>query len=200
MSKSEQSARRMSRPHDARAMRSRDALQQAFLRLLSKRPLNEITIRDITNEAEVSYPVFFRRYAGKDELLQDIAAGEVQRLLTLTLPIFDTNAEQMSLEALCTYVSDHRLLWKQLLTGGAATAMRDEFLRIARELGLSRREHNPGLPVELASSFVVAAIFEILSWWLAQPEDYPIDNIIKFLAALVVRPAMSQIDPAAYPI
>lgn len=186
---------RMSRPNDARAIRSRAALREGFLRLIAERPLEQIGIRDITVEAGVSYPVFFRRYASKEELLQDIAADEVRRLLSFTLPMFDAEAERESLRALCDYVNAHRGLWARLLTGGAAPAMRAEFALIARDLGQSRTQRNPEMPVELGAAFVAAALFEILAWWLGQPEDYPVENVVRLLNALIVRPTMSPIDP-----
>ena len=80
---------RMSRPNDARALRSQEALRNALLELVEDRPFDQVSIRDITNVAGVSYPVFFRRYASKEQLLEDIATEEVRRMLALTSPILD---------------------------------------------------------------------------------------------------------------
>jgi AcrR family transcriptional regulator len=176
--------KRMSRPHDARALRSREALRGALLALIEARPLDQISIRDITVAAGVSYPVFFRRYASKEELLEDIATEEVRHLLALSLPIFEDEAQVESLWTLCRYVDGHRAQWTRLLTGGAAPAMRAEFIRIAREIG---ERGESWLPVELAAPFVVGGLFEILAWWLSQPADYPMGNVVKFLDALIVR-------------
>lgn len=184
----------MSRPEDARALRSRDALQIALLALIDERPLEHISIRDITNRAGVSYPVFFRRYANKEELLNDIATGEIRQLLSLTSPIFEGSKQTESLKALCAYIDEQRGLWTRLLTGGAASAMREEFRRIAKEIGDTREQANPWLPRDLAASFVVAGLFEILAWWLRQPIDYPIENVITMIDALVVRATARPLD------
>lgn len=185
---------RMARPDDARALRSRGALRQALLDLVEERPFDEISIRDITTKAGVSYPVFFRRYNAKEQLLGDIAAEQVRRLLTLTTPIFQANMQGESLRALCRYVDDHRLLWTRLLTGGAGPVMREEFKRIAREIGNQHPRINPWLPRELAESFVVGSLFEILAWWLSQPEDYPIDNVVTLIDTLIVRSTARAVD------
>lgn len=184
----------MSRPNDARALRSREALKAALLVLIEQNPFEQIAIRDITNQAGVSYPVFFRRYETKENLLEDIAAEEVRRLLTLTMPIFDAHRQRESLQALCGYVDEHRLLWTRLLTGGAGPVMRAEFGRIAREVGDKEPRVNPWLPTELAAAFVVSALFEILAWWLRQPADYPIEKIITFIDTLVVRSTVQPVD------
>lgn len=185
---------RMSRPNDARALRSQEALRNALLELVEDRPFDQVSIRDITNVAGVSYPVFFRRYASKEQLLEDIATEEVRRLLALTSPIFDTQRQTESVRALCAYVGDHRRLWTRLLTGGAAPIMREEFKRIAREIGGTREPVNPWLPSDLAAAFVVSGLFEILAWWLGQPTDYPTEKVVRIIEILIVRLASVPLE------
>lgn len=179
---------RLSRPHDRRAMKSREALRQALLALLNSRSFEDITIKDITSAAGVSYPVFFRQFASKENLLEDLAAREVHGLLALGQPLVEPGRPKNDFIDMCRYVEGHRALWKTLLTAGAASVMRSEFARISAEIGNTEPRANPWLPVELASSFVAAGIFEILAWWLNQPEGYPVRNVVKILIALVARP------------
>lgn len=180
---------RLSRPHDRRALKSREALREALLALLDTRSFEDLTIKDITAAAGVSYPVFFRQFASKEDLLADVAASEVHGLLALGQPLLDQGRRRKNdLTDMCLYVERHRALWKTLLTAGAASVMRNEFARISAEIGNSEPRSNPWLPVELASSFVAAGIFEILAWWLNQPDDYPVGNVVKILNALIARP------------
>lgn len=185
---------RMSRPYDARALRSRKALSTALLELIDERPFDQVSIRDITNKAGLSYPVFYRRYSSKEQLLEDIATEEVRRLLALTVPIFDTDQQKESVSALCAYVSEHRQLWTRLLTGGAAAAMREEFKRIALEIRSSREPANPWIPPDLAAAFVVSGLFEILAWWLSQPTDYPIGQVERLIELLIARLSAEPLD------
>ncbi|MCK9563183.1 MAG: TetR/AcrR family transcriptional regulator [Bacteroidales bacterium] len=185
---------RLSRPHDARAQRSRKALQQALLQLVEQKPLDQITIREITTQAGVSYPTFFRQFANRDELLADIAKEEIHRLISFTWPLFDSTCHRTSLQALCDYIDNHRALWTALLTTGAASAMRSEFIRIALDISQSGKRMNPWLPADLSAPFVTGAILEILTWWLRQPAAYPIDNVITLLDVLVVSPAVRPFD------
>lgn len=189
---------RISNPRDARALRSRDALRGALLRLVERKPLEQISIQDITSEAGVSYPTFFRQFSAKEELLEDIAEDEIRRLLSLTMPLFNESQQEKALQTLCHYVNEHRSLWTILLTAGAATAMREEFIRIAEDIAKTRdrtgERANPWLPIDLAGRFVVSGIFEILAWWLRQPEDYPVENIMTFLDVLIVRSTARPVD------
>src|SRR5215212_1522135 len=112
---------RMARPDDARAVRSREALGEALLRLIGQKSFDQISIKDITAAAGVSYPVFFRQFNKKEDLLEDIATEEVRHLLECTLPLFDPDAQHASSANLCRYVQKHRMLWKTLLTEGASS-------------------------------------------------------------------------------
>lgn len=176
--------KRMLRPEGTRALRSSEALKEALLTLVELRPLEQISIRDITTQAGVSYPVFFRRYQTKEQLLEDIAASEVDALLRISFPMFRREAAIDSLQAVCDYVQSHRSLWRRLLNGGAAPAMRDQFLRRAEEMG---RNYEYWVPIDLISRVVVGTLFEVLSWWLSQADDYPVEKVIKLLDVLVVR-------------
>ena len=160
-------------------------MRAAFLRLIERKPLEEISIREITECAGVSYPTFLRRYASKAELLEEIATEEVRILLSLGDPAFRA-APQGNATELCCHVHTHRKLWTVLLNGGAAHAMREEFKRIAEEMAYTRPPANAWFPVELAVPFVTSGIFEILAWWLRQPEGYPIEHVVTLFNALIV--------------
>lgn len=173
------------KPDDARAQRSIDALRAAFLALIERKPLDQIFIKEITDEAGLSYPTFFRRFASKEELLEDIAAEEVRTLLSLGQSAMNRKATGSS-RLMLEYVQERRKLWTALLTGGAASAMRQEFMRVAREIARAGPRVNPWIPLDLAVAFVASGIFEILAWWMRQPADYPLDNVITLFNALIV--------------
>ncbi|XJJ61788.1 TetR/AcrR family transcriptional regulator [Novosphingobium sp. BL-8H] len=148
--------------------------------------LDDISIKEICDEAGLSYPTFYRRFSGKEELLARIATEEVRRLLSLGFSAIERPGGGFSGSGMCEYVEAHRVLWRTLLTGGGADAMRHEFMRLSREFAASHPRVNPWLPVDLAVPFVASGIFEILAWWMKQPDDYPTGNVAKLIDILVV--------------
>lgn len=175
-------------PDDPRVQRSIEALRSALLELLREKRFEQIEIKEITEAAGVSYRTFFRRFASKDDLLEEIATGEVRNLLTLGEEAMGRQPRE-SVKNMCEYIQSHRTLWSILLTGGGASAMREEFMRVAREIADSRPRANPWIPLDLAVTFVTNAAFDIFAWWMRQPEDYPIENVIKLFNALIVDTA-----------
>ena len=156
---------------DPRAVKSGQALRAALLSLLERKPLEQITIREIAAAAGVHYATFFRHHPTKEALLDDVAADQIDRLVALTLPVLDAAGSDASFLALANYVDEHRRLWTTLLTGGAGAAMRAELLRISREVAAERAPRETPIPVDLAVTCTVSLIVEILSWWLKQPPD-----------------------------
>lgn len=185
-------------PDDPRVQRSVEALREALLELLKTKRFDQVEIKDITDTAGVSYRTFFRRFASKEELLEEIATAEVRNLLMLGEAAMGSHEGRGSVQNMCEYVQQHRRLWTVLLLGGGASAMREEFMRVARTIALERPRANPWLPVELAVTFVTNGIFDIFAWWLGQPEDYPIEKVVKLFNALIVdttaRPRNISLD------
>jgi AcrR family transcriptional regulator len=176
---------------DARAIKSSAALRQALLALIERKPLDQITVREITQEADVHYATFFRHHATKEALLDSVAAEQIDRLVGLTVPILDNVDSHAAIVGLFLYVDAHRLLWTALLTGGAAGAMRDELLRISREIAMERAPSNDLIPVDLAVNCTVSLIFETLAWWLAPAQaDVEIER-----AAPMLDHLLSSIQP-----
>lgn len=171
---------------DARAVKSSQALRSALLALLERKPLEQITIREIAADAGVHYATFFRHHPTKEALLDHVAADQIDRLVELTVPVLDTVDSNAAFTALCTYVSDHRALWAVLLTGGAAGAMRDELLRLSKQIAVDRAPDDGWLPVELAVTCAVGLIVDTLSWWLKQPPGaFTIEQVAPILDRLL---------------
>ena len=65
---------------DRRVTRTRRLLKQALVDLTSEQTFETITLRDITDRADIGYATFFRHYDGKDELMLEIFTGIIEEL------------------------------------------------------------------------------------------------------------------------
>jgi AcrR family transcriptional regulator len=177
---------------DARMVRTRAALRRALLALLERKQFDQITVRDIAAEANIGYATFFRHHGSKTDLLKDVAEEQIGKLLALAMPLLVASDTRGSCLALCKYVHEHRALWSALLTGGAAGAMREEFIRQAMQQGTAQVQSSSWLPVELGAIFGVSATVEILAWWLRRPDEFSVEAIAEIVDRLVVTPAVGR--------
>lgn len=185
------------RPHfstatDARVRRTREALRASFLELLQLQSLEQITIRELAAAAGIGYTTFFRHYPTKEALLDEIAAEEMRLLVDLQLAAFGEGDTYASSLALFKHVAEHRPLWSALLTGGAAATLREEFIRIAREVA----DHSPHtthwLPADAGVILVASGTIELLAWWLAEASPLPVEDMALVLERAVIAPIFQQ--------
>ena len=60
---------------------TRIAIRDAFLKLLSERPLSKITVRDITNECGINRNSFYYHYPDIPTLIEEIFSEELSRII-----------------------------------------------------------------------------------------------------------------------
>lgn len=185
------------RPHfstatDARVRRTRDALRAALLELLQDRPFEQITIRELAASAGIGYTTFFRHYPTTGDLLQEIAASEIRQLVDLQLAAFDAGDSRATSLALFQYVADHRTLWRALLTGGAASTLREEFIRLAGEVAEHRPHTTTWLPADAGGLLVASGTLELLTWWLSQAEPLSVNEMAVIYERAVLAPIFQQ--------
>lgn len=183
---------RASRSSDPRSLRSRAALRQTLLLLVKEKPFEHISVREIALRAGITFPTFYRQFATKEALLADVAKDELSRMASLMSLRSDRDNAAVTAKAICEHVQKHRSLWTALLTAGAATVMKDEFVKLTEDWVGARERINPELPADMIAGFVVSAMFEILAWWLRQDGDYPIDLVTQYLELLVLTPATKR--------
>lgn len=176
---------------DPRAIRSRQALHDALLKLLQEKPLKQITIRDITATAGIGYTTFFRHHQTKESLLGEIAADQIGYLLSLSLPVMDAHDVRAGTAALFAFVKANRPLWTTLLTGGAAGMIREEFIRQAQEVKKERMPPGAPLWAEAGVVLIVSGTVELIQWWLKQADSVTVGQMAEILDELMVSPIIA---------
>lgn len=173
---------------DVRKVRSREALQRALLGLLDEKPIGEISVRELTDLAQVGYATFFRHYPTTDDLLRDIAAGEVGGILERGLPLlFGPDREGAAL-ALCRHVDANRGLWTKLLSQGGGAVLREQFAAEARARAEQDHAGDGTLPLSLRLHFGVRGAVDIIAWWLLREPALPAETVAGYLRQLVIEP------------
>lgn len=169
---------------DARFLRTRNALIDALLDLLENRPFDQISIREITTAAKVGYATFYRHYATKEVLLNDLVKYEIARLIEIATPIVLLATMRESALATCNYVRERQGLWRALLTGGASGILREEFIRQTTQMHHRTPPRHP-MPNQLQLACSTGATIDVLAWWLSQKPMPPANEVAVMLERLI---------------
>ena len=177
-----------------RNRRTQKALRSALLHLLQVKPLEQIRIRELTSAADVAYATYFRNYADKEALLQDLLSDEINSLLAMTLPLFFSGDREVSTQALCKHVWKRREIWHALLMGGAAAALKAEYLRQALEIAADQADEDSWVPGDLAVSVSVSvsSLLEIMIWWLTHENPPSADDMATVVYRLAILPVLPK--------
>ena len=98
-------------------------------------------------------------------------------------------ALQEGARRLCRFVDEHRVVYTALLTGGASSHIRADFVEKTAEQSAAILNEMPlRIPGRLAVIYPLSAIVAILSWWLGEVPDTPPDEVADLIARLVFKP------------
>jgi AcrR family transcriptional regulator len=177
---------------DARAVRSRAALRHAMLKLLEVRRFEDVTIGDVATAAGVGYSTVCRHYPTLDALLDEIATTEIHHIITRAFPSFHVTDTHSASLALFKYVHEHRTVWRALLMGGAAGALRNEFIKVSMKIASGWKETDAWLPQDLGVTMTVSGTMELMTWWLRKADPLPPERIAAIFERLLVAPVMAE--------
>lgn len=184
---------------DPRIARTRASLQEALFALARERPLDDITVADIADRAEVNRSTFYQHYSDKETLLADAldavaeAAGaalperiqigdEPPDVLTMFLEHFDENAE----------------LYRQVLgrAGGVVVARlsaRSEAIVLDALPRADRADrYDDGLPPDVIAAGVAGSALGVLRAWLARDPRPPVPVAVEWLWRILLGPQLDD--------
>ena len=181
----------LSRPLDARQLRTRAALKAAVLKLTANKPFAGISVGEIAETAQVGPATFYRHYRDKNALLADVAEGFVAELTPKITPVVLATDSGAAALALCRFVEERREVCVALLAGGAGNAVREKILE--RAIEQSRRSgisETLWLPGDLGSLHIVTSLLNVLGWWLGHDREIGAEEMSAIIDRLVLKPVL----------
>ena len=177
---------------DRRIERTRAALREALVMLMTEKGYDAITVQDIIDRANVGRATFYAHYDGK-EALHDAALDRLVEMLREQAEARRRSGHESTLGA-CTamfeHAHSHRALYRGLISRrGGATVMHGIRKRMAllvrEELERTKkRRGRDAIPLELLVEHVVASFTAVLTWWMDRKTGYgpaEIDGVFRRL-------------------
>jgi AcrR family transcriptional regulator len=174
---------------DRRVRRTQHLLAEALIALTLEKDYETVTIRDITERADIGYATFFRHYRDKDELLKDVLDVVLNELVELVCapPAADPTTTGT---LLFRYVQEHEEVVRVLLK---SHILRQNSIQAATAstIGNTIPRSDSIVPPEIAVHHIVASTMTLIEWWLDHKMPYPAERMGIIYAELIARPTIA---------
>jgi AcrR family transcriptional regulator len=172
---------------DRRVRRTRKLLAEALISLVLDKGYDAITIKDITDRADVAHATFYRHYRDKDELLMQKLAEIVEEITDFTR---EPNLQDAEGYLIFKHAQENSALYRILLGSPGALQVRQSIQQaIATDLMNTcppiYSPQNTLIPGDIAAHHIAGSLLLLIEWWLNHDMPYPPHRMGKIYEHLV---------------
>lgn len=192
---------------DPRIKRTRRLLRDALVSLILKKDFASITIREVTERAEVAYITFYRHYESLDQLLMEV----LDEGLTELMVHIETLAKQSDTSALETegrlifeYIEQKADLFRILLKSQSVTRVRKKVVSnisaIFQKSCVPLERLGNQVTINMASNHIATSLLSLIEWWLEnnmKPSPIEMGKVYKSLIIDSTVGAVSSLSAVA---
>ncbi|GAC1554408.1 MAG: TetR/AcrR family transcriptional regulator [Ktedonobacteraceae bacterium] len=174
---------------DRRIKRTQQLLAKALIVLTLEKGYEAVTIRDLTERADVGYATFFRHYQSKDALLRDVSDVVLADLKSLLPGSPSVDVEAVGVP-LFHYVQEHANIIHVLLRSRGTSSLVQHIIEITSQDVLKENKPLEGsiVPVEIGAYHLINSSISLIQWWLEHDMPYPPERMGAIFHALIIQP------------
>lgn len=175
---------------DKRVKRTQNLLAKALITLTLEKGYDAITIRDITERADVGYATFFRHYPDKDSLLRDVS----EVVLAELKPLLPVSADMHAIGTpLFRYVQAHSSIIRVLVSNRGSFSPIQHIIDITVQdmLNTNTQLEGSDIPLEVAAYHIVSSSITLIQWWLDHDMPYSPEHMGIIFHKLIVQPTLN---------
>ncbi|GCE28899.1 TetR family transcriptional regulator [Dictyobacter alpinus] len=189
---------------DRRVQRTRKLLEQALLELIAEQDYDSITVRQITDRANMGRATFYLHFTDKEHLLlttvQVLQKDLAQRLQPLNRQDL-LSEENMLGEKIFQHVAHYQDLYRVLLGERGAAVVRQRLMEAMTQAAEHYVVHalleitpEPAIPTSFLASFLSSTTYTAIKWWLDQPQQPPPAEMGRLIRKLTTPGMLAILD------
>jgi AcrR family transcriptional regulator len=188
---------------DRRIQRTQQLLGDALVSLILEKGYEAVTLKDITDRANVAYVTFFRHYKDKDQLLMQ----RLQESLVELTDCIETAASEIQKNAVLEnegllifrHVQENSSLYRTLLSsrgghqGSSRVRKRTQdiiasiFLRACSPI----YDSSHVVPADVAANHIASSLLSLIEWWLEHDMPYPLERMGQMYSTLIINATLN---------
>jgi AcrR family transcriptional regulator len=169
------------------ALKYKEWIIKAFMELLKEYKYNEITIKQITMQADVSRQTFYRHYKSKDEIIQEYSNNICEEISEKLLSLEDKSIHQVTLTYFTFWESYSDLLYL-VKSSGCEHLLVEHYNEIMlKTLDILR----PSMPkytnedFSLIKAFLIGGFYNVKSSWMDNNLNTTPEALAKLICSII---------------
>jgi len=175
---------------DRRILKSQEAIKRALFELMTEKSFDDITIRNITDRANVGRGTFYLHYIDKFDLLDKLIACHLDELQTICKTRADFD-RQDTLLRLAEYYENNYLFFSTILTSKGASHFSRQFLEMIKNqlrMEINFDEGiNSGQQKDIVYHFLASAVTGLFEWWFINKRPVSAHVLVEQVGTLLER-------------
>lgn len=177
---------------DRRIIKSKQAIMSAFIKLMSEKDFEKITINEIAEEANVNRGTVYLHYQDKFDLLNQCIDTHLNELCESCLSDEDIGNIDPKASLLSTfrYLEQHAFFYSNMLTNKSMPVFRERILTLAikqMEEHIDMTGSNQNIRKEMMVQYVASAAVGVMEWWIVNSMPYAAEEMAEQLWQLLKR-------------
>ena len=192
---------------DPRVKRTRRLLRDALVSLILKKDFASITIREVTERAEVAYITFYRHFESLDQLLMEVLDEGLVELMShieALAKLSDPSSLETEGRLIFEYVGQKADLFRILLKSHSVTRVRKKVVSnisaIFQKSCVPLERLGNQVTINMASNHIATSLLSLIEWWLEnnmKPSPIEMGKVYKSLIIDSTVGAVSSLSAVA---
>jgi AcrR family transcriptional regulator len=180
---------------DRRIRKTRQQLGDALVALILEKGYDSISIKEITDRADVAHATFYRHYRDKDELLAQKLEEVIQEIEAFSREPSLQDAEGY---LIFKHAEENATLYRILLSSQGTSQVRKRVRQsiaanILKSCKPLRSARHGIIPPDAAANHIAGSMLLLIEWWLDQNMPYPPHHMAKVYQQLVTGAAINAV-------
>lgn len=190
----------MAKKQDLRVIRTRKMIVEAFIKLVQKNGLDDLTVQEIADEAMINRATFYAHFKDKQDLYHYVfsfALDSIKKVLSVEILTADHKVDISNVETMLTQffklAQDNRGFFKILtssknrvnLTGTLENVLSERYAEIFDNLEI--KQGQTLIPTSFIIDYMTSIFVGTLHWWLNNNSDFAPEHMARLVIQLIAN-------------
>lgn len=183
---------------DRRVRKSKRAIKQAFIQLLTENNLDRITIQQISDLADVNRGTFYLNYEDKYALLDEMENEQIEEikgyvdirkmdLSTKTSGRFIEEFANKVIKNVITHIEQNMEFYQVILNLERKSQIEEQLADIVRsniKHLIGNKDNVFGIPENYYLSYVVGSMMSMIKYWVSDENRVSVEELVNYVSTI----------------